>query len=91
MFVLSKSLFIGRSFDSLTIGCDLEQNSRILHWSKNGNYLTEKMNEYEGTASNLLQILNLKYRNNGFYQCSFWDGQKHIYGRVINLNVYGKR
>lgn len=91
VFVFYLSLCVGRRFDSLTIGCNLEQNRYSLHWLKTGNFLRNERNEYEGTASNLLKILNLQYTDNGNYRCSFWDGQEHNYGRDINLNVYGKR
>lgn len=91
VFEFLNSLFIGRLFDSLTIGCDLEQNRQMLHWLKTGNFLGYIRNKYEGITSNLLKIRNLQYTDNGNYRCSFWDGQNHNYGGVINLNVYGKR
>ncbi|VDI32931.1 Hypothetical predicted protein, partial [Mytilus galloprovincialis] len=80
----------GRLYDSLTIGCDLEQNRRnIIDWSTTRNFLRDKRNKYKGTNSYLLEILNLQYTDNGKYRCSFWNGQKHNYGIFINLNVYG--
>ncbi|CAG2195849.1 HMCN [Mytilus edulis] len=80
----------GRLYDSLTIGCDLEQNRRnIIDWSTTRNFLRDKRNKYKGTNFYLLKILNLQYTDNGKYRCSFWNGQKHNYGIFINLNVYG--
>ncbi|XP_071123087.1 uncharacterized protein [Mytilus edulis] len=79
----------GRLYDSLTIGCDLEQKHRNIAWSKTWNFLRDIRNKYEETTSYLLKILNLQYTDNGTYRCSVWNGQKHNYGIFINLNVYG--
>ncbi|XP_076116652.1 uncharacterized protein LOC143084129 [Mytilus galloprovincialis] len=80
----------GRLYDSLTIGCDLEQNRRnIIDWSTTRHFLRDKRNKYKGTNSYLLKILNLQYTDTRKYRCSFWNGQKHNYGIIINLNVYG--
>ncbi|CAG2193327.1 unnamed protein product [Mytilus edulis] len=79
----------GRLYDSLTIGCDLEQNRRNIAWSTTWNFLRDTRNKYEGTTSNPLRILNLQYTDNGKYRCLFWNGQTQNYGIFINLNVYG--
>ncbi|CAG2223627.1 Tyrosine-protein phosphatase 1,Hemicentin-1,Coadhesin,Tyrosine-protein phosphatase non-receptor type 13,Tyrosine-protein phosphatase non-receptor type 5,Thrombospondin-2,Tyrosine-protein phosphatase non-receptor type 11,Thrombospondin-1,Mucin-like protein,Tyrosine-protein phosphatase corkscrew [Mytilus edulis] len=86
----SSNVCPGRLYDSLTIGCDLEQNRRnIIDWSTARNFLRDTRNKYKGTHSYLLKILNLQYTDNGKYRCSFWNGQTQNYGIFINLNVYG--